>query len=260
MSKVYISLTTISSRVILLRKCLDSLLDQDYPVEKILLTIPQRSLRGNRIEEVPSYLLKSPYKDKVKIIRPRKDYGPITKYIGGYKYIPKQSLVFVCDDDQRYSSDLVSKLVNKYKSLPHNHQDKSVVTASGTTIICTDVVYGHGSLLIPSHIIRLIRDSVISSTQYVRDCCQMVDDNWVSIILKKNGISVINMNMDSERYITGEPIAPEDGLAFTTNRCMDIAKCTYAIDHENTYPIVALILFVIFIITITINYYYVSYY
>lgn len=260
MTKVYVSLTTIPSRDKILRKCLDSLINQMYPITKIILTIPQRTLRGNKKTYVPNYLYEQPYSDKVIVTRPRRDYGPIMKYIGCYKEISKNSVVFVCDDDQQYDKYLIERLVDRYDRLEPWEQNKTVITASGTRLICTDVVYGHGSLLVPHDTIQLIRHKVINANSYVRKSCQLVDDNWVSIILKRNGIRVINMGYEEERYVEGEPINPSDGLSKTTDRCMDIMKCTYAIDHENTYPVVAIIMFLLFIIVILVNHYYMSYY
>ena len=40
---------------------------------------------------------------------------------------------------------------------------------------------------------------------------------------------------------------------FNTNRYKDILVCTYAIDHENSYPIISLIVVVIFIIALILS-------
>jgi len=250
MKPVFISLTTISSRLDQLRKCLDSLINQTHSVEQILLTIPLQSMRGERIKELPDYLFRSPYKNKVTVIRPKKDYGPIMKYIGGYKHLKPNSLVFVCDDDQEYHRKLVRRLVDRYNKLDFWEQRKTVITASGTTILSTDTVYGHGSVLVPYDAVKIIRKSVLNSTFYVKRSCQRVDDNWVSIILKRNQIKVINMNLEKERFANGYPENPKDGLSQTTNRVMDVLYCTYAIDNENMFPLVALVLFFVFIIVI----------
>lgn len=248
---VYISLTSIPSREKILRKCLDALLEQKYPVKKILLTIPQKSLRSGECFDVPSYLYDSPYTEHITIIRPKKDYGPVMKYIGGYKYITKNSLVFICDDDQQYHPSLVGKLVDRYNRLDHGKKDKTVITSLGEKMLTTHLVYGFASLLVPSNVIDIIRNSVIHSNKYMRKSCQFVDDHWVSIILKKNSIKVINMNIPpKQRYIDGKIYNPSDGLCSNTNRWAEVLKCTCAIDQENTYPIVALILVILFIIFI----------
>jgi len=257
--KIYVSLTTIPTRHEVLKKCLNSLLKQTCLIEKIILTIPKRTLRSGEKTTIPKYLYQYPYKDKVIIERPKKDYGPIMKYIGPYKYITKKDLVIVCDDDQEYNYTLFDTLFDKYLTLENDEKPNTVITASGDTIVCTDVVYGHGSLLVPGNVIQLIRRKVVNSSEYVRKSCQLVDDNWVSIILKKEKIKVINLNLGDKRYLNGHPTNPSDGLSQTTNRIGEILTCTYAIDHENTFPIVALILVLIFLIIIIVNYYYISY-
>lgn len=258
MREVFISLTSIPTRKDILKKCLDSLLEQSYNVKSIILTIPTKTMRTKKKTIIPEYLHEYPYKDKVIVVRPKKDYGPIMKYIGGYKNITPNSLVFVCDDDQQYHKNLVKKLVKKYDNL--NIKDQGIViTASGCTLLTTDVVYGYGSVLLSYNTIQLIRQQVINASNYVRKSCQLVDDNWVSIILKKNGIRVINMRMGNEKFSNGNALCPDDGLSLTTNRANEVIGCTYAIDHENTYPIVALILFVLFIVIIIVNHYWMSY-
>ena len=253
---VYISLTSIPTREKILRKCLDALMKQKYPIKRILITIPQKSLRSGECFDVPSYLYDSPYKDIVTVIRPKKDYGPISKYIGGYKYIDKNSVVFVCDDDQRYHPNLVGKLVDRYNKLEHNKKDRTVITSLGEKLLTTHIVYGFASLLLPSKVIDIIRNSVMKSSNHVKTSCQFVDDHWVSIMLKKNSIKVINMNIPpKQRYIDGKIYNPSDGLCSNTDRWSDVIKCTCAIDLENTYPIIALILVVLFVLFIIIYYY-----
>ena len=259
MRDVYISLTSIPTRIDILRKCLDSLLKQSYPIKSIILTIPTRTLRSKAKTVIPDYLYESPYKEKVIIVQPKKDYGPVMKYIGGYNVITKNSLVFVCDDDQQYHKNLVKKLVKRHNALPINEQKETVVTASGYTILTTHEAWGFGSVLLPYDTIQLVRQKVVNSSRHVRKCCQLVDDNWVSIILKKYGIRIVNMKIGNEKFSNGKMLCPEDGLALTTNRVKDIIACTYAIDHENYYPLVALVLFILFIIVIIVNYYWISY-
>lgn len=259
MQDVYISLTTVPTRTEILINCLDSLLKQSYPIKGIILTIPKRSLRTGVKTIIPEYLYEFPYKDKIKIVQPNKDYGPIMKYIGGYNLLYPNSLIVVCDDDQQYNKGLVKKLVKRYNMLCDSEKENTVVTASGYKLLTTDVAWGYGSLLLNYNTIRLIRKKVINSSKYVRKSCQLVDDNWVSIILKRNGIKIINMNIGNEKFLNNKMLCPKDGLALTTNRINDIIACTYAIDHENTYPVVASILVVLFIIIIIVNYYWISY-
>ena len=255
MTEVFVSLTTIPSRTNNLKRCIDSLIHQEYPITKIFLTIPERTLRTNQKVLIPEFLRESPYDKWVTIIRPKKDYGPIMKYIGCYKEINDDSAVFICDDDQEYHPKLIKRLMKRYD----DYGSSSVITAMGATILTTDTVYGHAGLIVPSYVIPIIRCEVLRSNKYIRKSCQLVDDNWVSIIFKRNDISVINLKLtNDQRYICGIN-DPSDGLSKTTNRMGDVMRCTYAIDHTNTFPVVALILFILFIVIILVNYYYISY-
>lgn len=255
MTEVFVSLTTIPSRTDYLKRCLDSLIHQEYAITQIFLTIPERTLRTGQRVSVPEFLSESPYDKWVTVIRPKKDYGPIMKYIGSYKHVTKDSAIFICDDDQEYHPTLVKKLMQKYIS----HGETSVITAMGETILTTNTVFGHAGVIVPAYTIPIIRNEVLRSNKYIRKSCQLVDDNWVSIIFKKYNIKVINMGLsEKERYIHGVN-SPSDGLCKTTNRMGDVMRCTYAIDHTNTFPVVALILFLLFVLIVVVNYYYVSY-
>lgn len=254
MTEVFVSLTTIPSRTNNLQKCLNSLIHQQYPVTKILLTIPERTLRTGQKVNVPEFLKESPYDKWVTVVRPKKDYGPIMKYIGCYKHINEDSAIFICDDDQEYHPTLIKKLMLKYISLGETR----VITAMGETILTTDTVFGHSGVIVPAYAIPIIRNEVLRSNKYIRKSCQLVDDNWVSIIFKKYNIKVTNLKLsEKERYVDGVN-SPSDGLCKTTNRVGAVMKCTYAIDHTNTFPVIALILFLLFILIIILNYYYVS--
>ena len=229
----YVSLTTISSRLDILKDCLDSLIHQSYPITKIFVTIPKRSMRGQKITDIPGYLYKQPYSDYVKVVRPGKDYGPIMKYIGSSSYVGSNDLIMVCDDDQRYHKHLLKTLIDKYhdNKCANNKGNNKVITSSGYKILCTDVAWGMGGLLMNGKTIKLIRDRVTKSSNYVKNSCQQVDDNWVAIILKRNNIPIYNLNLGDKRFVKGIAFGFMvrlfliiSSILFTKNHCLSVEK------------------------------------
>ena len=245
MFDVYISLTTIPTRAKILKRCLNSLLNQTYPIKKIILTIPQITLRSQTKQDIPPFLTEFPY-NQIEIYHPKRDYGPVMKYIGSSNFISsnERSLVYVCDDDQQYQPDLVQRLVNKYTL----NQGK-VITANGKTILFTPTIYGHASILLPSKVIKLITDEVLRSSVRTRKSCQLVDDNWVSSIIKHNQIEIVNMNLGYDKlYINAKVYNPDDGLSKTTSRWKDILYCSQEVDKTNYYSFLMIILIIFFLI------------
>nr|QBK91600.1 MAG: hypothetical protein LCPAC302_02200 [Pithovirus LCPAC302] len=233
---------------------------QNYRIRQILITIPKKCLRSDVDIDIdlPKYLFKKPYSNLITIVRPEKDYGPVMKYIGGYKHLTDNSLVFVCDDDQEYRSDLVSTLVNRYNRIEYN-KENTVICTRRYRFISTDTVWGVYSLLLPFRLIKKIRCNILRSSRYIKQCCQMVDDNWVSIILKHLNVKIVNMNMDKSDIFYKPEKVSSDSLHQNTDRISKIIKCTHAIDQSNIYPIITGIVFIIFVLAVIVNYYYTQY-
>ena len=104
---VYISLTTIPSRVNLIEPTIQSLLAQTYEITQIFVCIPMNNMRGEvSLLTLPEFLENNP---KITVTRPEIDHGPIMKYIGSLDQIPLDSFVFICDDDMIYRDTCVEE-------------------------------------------------------------------------------------------------------------------------------------------------------
>ncbi len=245
---LYVSFTSIPTRINSIEKCIDSLINQDYPIEKIIITLPLTTLRQYDVDyQIPDFL-KSKFKDKIIITRPEKDYGPIMKYIGSKNVIPKNSLVFVCDDDQEYHPQLISKLVKRYKQEEKIYGENLMVASVCYQLLLTKVLNGYGGVLFNSNLIDKLYKKIVNSSQGAKNACQLVDDNWISIVASQNGIKVISLQLDyPEIHISGHN-QPDDGLGKMTGRYKRIYNCTYTIDNKNVF--FTLIVIIILIITI----------
>ena len=247
MVKIIASITTIPSRNKLLKKCINSLLKQTYPVDKIILTIPKFCLRGNIKCKIPLFLKKPKYKDKIILVNPDKDYGPVMKYIGGVKYICNKDIVFICDDDQEYKPYIIENLMKRYNKLSEYDKQNSVVVTRHLYWVLEPLVLGYASMLMKGNIIKLINDNVKNSSKKILSACQLVDDNWVSFILRKNNIHIESLNYkDSDLFIGDLPNEPQDGLCKTTFRQYEICKCMNKLQSKT------FLFYIILIITLLI--------
>lgn len=125
--RVVLSLTTVPGRYEILYDTLRTLINQDYPVAAIYLTIPKIAKRwGTPYPALPQRIL-----DMVTVVNVEEDYGPICKIIGGLlsEHHP-DTLVVTCDDDIWYSPNLVSSLVYQYLNITAKDVNRKMAISS----------------------------------------------------------------------------------------------------------------------------------
>ena len=113
---IYISISTIPSRIKSIDKTINSLLNQTLKPDKIFVNIPSKYKRfKNNVEEkdIPNF------SNEVEITR-CEDFGPGTKLLGSLKKIDKNSLLILADDDHIYENFMVEKFHYHYSLSPSN--------------------------------------------------------------------------------------------------------------------------------------------
>ena len=118
---VYLSVTSIPDRVDNLPDVLSGI-DTSY-VKEILVSLPHKFGRTGQEYVIPSSLRAI---DKVRIIRTKSDYGPITKFLPALQYIQKQdpeALLIVLDDDHFYPRGMVVEHM-----YAHAYANKPIIT------------------------------------------------------------------------------------------------------------------------------------
>ena len=113
---IYISISTIPSRIKSIDKTINSLLNQTLKPDKIFVNIPNKYKRfKNNVEEkdIPNF------SNEVEITR-CEDFGPGTKLLGSLKKIDKNSLLILADDDHIYENFMVEKFHHHYSLSPSN--------------------------------------------------------------------------------------------------------------------------------------------
>lgn len=121
--KIIISLTTIPSRLNNINLVLDSILNQTIKPDEIVLIIPKKSFREQKEINQDPYLINQNLKkyfneNKITILRPDEDYGPIMKILPVIlreKQNKTNNIIISIDDDKKYFENMIEELINCYK-------------------------------------------------------------------------------------------------------------------------------------------------
>ena len=191
-----------------LKKYIDSILSQTYPVNQVFVAMPYNYKRFNSLpdKDLPSWLKEEPYISKVKLLRPENDPGSISKYlcIANYlqetnEYTENDPFIFVGDDDQVYNSSLIENML-KNTYLPETF--KGVIQNNYET-----VRYGSGGI-IHGFVGLLVRSSCLQalSTFPIAPSGFCIDDQIMSIYCAYYNIPIIASKVEILTDIYGELI------------------------------------------------------
>jgi len=204
--KVVVSLTTIPSRYQRCRSTILSLLDQ---VDHIYLSSSTYYERFGK-SKLPNFSGPE-FKNKVTVID-TKDYGPATKYLGALKTIPDNYWIMVCDDDQVFNSNVISKMKDSVKDLGiYQNRYDIVRTGSG------GIIHGFvGNMFHKSCLNKLLDFDLPPPAKFV-------DDQWMSIYCFINNIPIFptKLNTYPELFAVlnnGHEGTGEESLSGLTNR------------------------------------------
>jgi hypothetical protein len=102
-------MTTMPKDVVKLRETLESLQRQTLQPQVIYINLPERNGRTGEAYVVPDWLSSWPL---VKVLRPAKDYGPLTKLIPAiHAEQDGDTIIVTVDDDKVYPPDALKHLV-----------------------------------------------------------------------------------------------------------------------------------------------------
>lgn len=111
---VLVTLTSLPSRVGLLRPVLASLLDQTVPPARVVLALPEFSQREQTAYRPPAFL----DHPAVEVLRCERDWGPATKLIPAWQRAGPDRLLLALDDDNIYPDDLIERLLHWHQRMP----------------------------------------------------------------------------------------------------------------------------------------------
>lgn len=211
MYKVVVSLTTSPSRLLLLEPVLQSILLQDYSVQKIEVNLP--ILYKNKEEYViPDFFKKY---SKVEIHRIDKDIGPATKIVPTIlRYLNDPDVYIISvDDDHRYPNKIVSTLLKGIVL----YGDKNIYSIGGIHVylgadetLTSYNYYKTGPVDVLEGVFGVLYNPRLFTTEimeYINDIitckeCLTSDDITLSNYMAMKNISIIRLNFKSFNKLT----------------------------------------------------------
>lgn len=202
MTDIIASMTTIPSRINLIRPAIESALDQTVPVKHIELNVPYRCIRTAQDYRIPAWLQ---CMEGVRIFRPD-DYGPITKVAPTFLRHrgDRDTYIWSIDDDCAYPTNQLELLY-----LVHDSAKRRILTRHGGKIRPDGTVQflygetevslfeGFGSVLYPPDCIGNDFAEYLKVTSANRDC-RMNDDMVLSLYFARHGLPIYLYNKPSD--------------------------------------------------------------
>jgi hypothetical protein len=106
---LYVGITTLPSRIALIRPTLDSLLAQQRRPERVFLSLPKQSVRERSGYTLPRFLA-TPRYSVVEVVRSDVDFGPATRLLGCLHLIADPAVLILVDDDLAYRPYVLDSL------------------------------------------------------------------------------------------------------------------------------------------------------
>lgn len=118
-NRVILGLTTSPSRISKIYPTLKSIINQSYPADRIILSLPDEMARtGEIFKIIPQEILDLVEQRKLEIHN-TKDYGPATKYVGLLEVEnDEEAFLIWCDDDMEYNSEMIRSLLSQLAKYP----------------------------------------------------------------------------------------------------------------------------------------------
>jgi hypothetical protein len=177
---VYVSLTTIPSRIGKVARSIESLMAQTHKPVRIFLCVPETYRRFGPAPSIPEELHR--FGETLQIVRCADDYGPGTKLLGALDLVPRgpATLLVLADDDVRYGDYMLEAFVAAFRRHPERSHSFRASTYRGVV-----VGEGHDGFALPTS--RL--DGVREFFESVRDDPHvfLVDDLWISFFMRMKG-------------------------------------------------------------------------
>lgn len=130
---LYVSFTTIPSRINNITELLNTLENQTLQPVKYIINYPEKLLRLNIVSDTEKFIKiieeHSLYKDNRIYLNKCADYGPITKIypLINLDFINENDMIIIIDDDNDYNNYLFEELVKQFK----DYKCKECIAVSG---------------------------------------------------------------------------------------------------------------------------------
>ena len=178
---LFVGLTTLPSRIGLLRPMLDSLINQTKKPDRILLSLPGWSSRENCRYDVPDWL--SSYSSLLQVIECGDDYGPGTKLLGCLDHLPDSACLILADDDMVYKPYFLDGLYTNTINNPG-------ISFSYYTFPAGPFVVGQGADGFSFLVKDLEGIKGFAARVLINPHLRVEDDLWISAFLLKAGVII----------------------------------------------------------------------
>jgi hypothetical protein len=183
---VIVGMTTLPSRIGLIRPAIDSLLANTRVPDRIVLTVPRRPLRGGGTLEVPAFLDDPAYRERVVVNVIEEDFGPGSKLLGCLGHIAEPSVVILADDDMDYREFLIEELATRQAAEHRKSFSFWAYPFSGLTVGQGADGFSMWSDILPG-VDRFYADHVRGSRLAFHD------DLWISYFLLSRGVEIVGL-------------------------------------------------------------------
>lgn len=179
-----VSISSLPSRIGLIRPCLESLLAGSLVPDKILLTLPLFSIREQSAYVLPDFLEDPGFRSGIiEVVRTDRDWGPGTKLLGALSVLQDPCLLVIADDDVRYKPAFLAELYAAQTQERRASFSFHTYRSNGLTI-------GQGCDGLSFWLPNLAGIAAFAERHIAGTDLFYHDDLWIAFYLRMNGIAV----------------------------------------------------------------------
>jgi hypothetical protein len=207
---VFVSLTTLPSRIEHIRPSIESLLAGFRVPDRILIALPSVAFRERSTYVVPSFLAdRAVFGHRVEIVNCGRDWGPGTKLIGSLPRVPPTSYLVIADDDVAYRPQFLANLIDAQQADHTSSFSHYTYRAHGLTV-------GQGCDGFSFWTPNLVGIIEFAERYIVHTPFRLHDDLWISFFLATKGISVRSLQSKLGGSLVYEPLVQDQSLRHLT--------------------------------------------
>ncbi len=190
MEYVVASFTTSPTRIHKIYDTLKSISNQSRPPDRIILNLPYIFKRTGEQYTIPRFFQEFP---KLYVNWIPEDYGPVTKLLPTLDLVPKNTLIWIVDDDQKYLRGELEFMIKKYRERPAVYCLSGLLTypmrfakADGDV----DIFEAYAGTLVHRSMFQDdFKRYILLSIYYL--LCRTSDDLMVSMYLRRKGYDIL---------------------------------------------------------------------
>jgi hypothetical protein len=179
-----VGISSLPSRIGLVRPCLESLLAGSLLPDQILVILPLFSVREQSAYALPDFLEDPGFcSGIIEVVRVDRDWGPGTKLLGALSVLRHPCVLVIADDDVGYKPAFLAEL---YAAQTKEHR----ASFSFHTYRSNGLTIGQGCDGLSFWLPNLAGITAFAERHIAGTDLLLHDDLWICFYLKMNGIAV----------------------------------------------------------------------